>query len=161
MKSLWLLLTAGLIANLAQADMTELAPKDLNKSYIPGISIQHVNKKVPCAGKARGVSECNVAQNLLKTEDGQNNATGSNNVTTSMISQQSAVNALNNGTPVNLDQHSNSIVPTNSGLAVQNGQQVNIQLFAPMQITTNANSPNVDISTTHQGASIQFNLPQR
>ncbi len=161
MKHIGWVLAAGLMANLAQADMTELESKDLNRSYIPGISIQHVNKKVPCAGKERGVSECNVAQNLLKTEDGQNNVNSTNNVTTSMISQQSAVNALNNGTPINLDQRSNSIVPTNSGLAVQNGQQVNIQLFPPMQITTNANSPNVDISTTHQGASIQFNLPQR
>ncbi|NNM51834.1 MAG: hypothetical protein HKM02_06370 [Pseudomonadales bacterium] len=161
MKSLWLLFTAGFIANLAQADMTELASKELNRSYIPGISIQHVNKKVPCAGKARGVSECDVAENLLKTENGQTSV-GNNNMTSSMVSQQSAVSALNlsNGTPLNLDQH-NNLIPTNSGLAVQNGQQVNIQLFTPMQITTTANSPNVDISTNHQGASIQFNLPQR
>ena len=145
------------------AGIQEIAPKDLTDSYIQGISIQHVNKKIPCAGKKSGVSECNVNENLVLTDTGQSASPNSAAATgtANLAATQAAVSVLNNGSATAaVDQAQRSLSTTGAALN-QSGSQVNIQLFTPMPISTSANSTNVDISTNHGGAVLMFNVPQR
>ncbi len=137
----------------SHADLTELSQGKLNQSYISGISIPHVSKKVPCAGSAQGVSRCNVAENQTLSDDGQGSLSVSG-TPLNAVGVQTALSAM--GTEAPIDAH--AAVATNNGLAVQNGQQVTIQLMTPM-MTTNASSPSVDINTGPTGAVIHFNLP--
>ncbi len=154
---------SGGAVGTALADIKEIPSNDLTNSYIQGISIQHVNKKVPCAGKKSGVTECNVAENLVLTDNGQNAAatTATSGAANSVAATQASINPLNNGTSVSLEQGGQRNLNTTGGALSQSGQQVNIQLFTPMPITTTANSTNVDISTGHQGATLMFNVPSR
>ncbi len=145
---------ATLMTAWSHADLTELSQGSLNQSYISGISIPHVNKKVPCAGSAQGVSRCNVAENQTLSDDGQGSLSVSG-TPLNAVGVQTALSAM--GTEAPIDAH--ATIPTSSGLAVQNGQQVTIQLMTPMNITTNASSPSVDINTGPTGAVIHFNLP--
>ncbi len=147
----------------AWAGIQEIAPKDLTDAYIQGISIQHVNKKVPCAGKKSGVSECNVKENLVLTDTGQSASPSSAAATgtANLAATQAAVSVLNNGSATAAVDQAQRSLSTNGAALSQSGSQVNIQLFTPMPISTTANSTNVDISTNHGGAVLQFNVPQR
>ncbi len=147
-------LVVTLLATGSYADMTELTASKLNQSYIPGISLPHASKKVPCAGSAQGITRCNVAESQALSDAGESNLSVSG-TPLNAVGVQTALSAM--GTDVPIDTHAS--VPTTNGLAIQNGQQVTIQLLAPMGVTTNASSPSVDINTGPGGAVIHFNLP--
>lgn len=136
------------------ADMQEIAPSDMNNAYIPGISIPKVSKNVPCAGKKEGVSQCQVATELRRKEEGQNDTNTSPIIATNIVTKE----ALPVLTAPLADQRGQ--LPS-TGVVSQSGQQVMIQLVAPMPLSSNSASPGVNINTSPNGATILFNLPPR
>lgn len=139
----------------AQADIQEIASQEMNQSFIPGISIPKTLKGARCATPTKKAgSECLAEEELkrsalVKEDSGQ----------ASVSSPVTDVSIMERLPSLNAPLHTSIGLP-GTGVAVQSGQQVQIQILSPIPLSGAFSSPSVNMISAPGGTVLKFNLPR-